>query len=182
VADDTFKLIETSARANGSDAIITTNHARIGRNVCLLSATDARNSHARLPAPGNRIEANTVEVAIRYDEGASFDWLCFPLVLHSKVDRFLYWIDAEDLLQQHQRSDHPCDGSGISDGVSQRRQCQTIRSDVGRHRKCLRRSTERWRVRYRAAQNAQHHSRIEMREPADDWRCNRAEDDDRGRN
>jgi hypothetical protein len=73
VADDTLKLIETSGRANDGDAIVTTNHDRIGRNVRLLSATNARNSHARLNAPGNRIEPHAVEVAIRYDEGASFD-------------------------------------------------------------------------------------------------------------
>src|SRR4029450_5928983 len=153
VADDTLKLIETSVRANGGDAIITTNHDGIGRNGRLLSATDARNGHAGLSAPGNCIETYTVEVAIRYHEGASFDWLCLPLLLYSKVDPLLYWIDGQDLLQQHERSDHSCNSSGISDSVSQCRQCQTIRSDVGRHRKRLRRGAERWRVRYRAAQN-----------------------------
>src|SRR4030095_9127437 len=101
MADDTLKLSETSVRATGGDAIITTNHDCIGRNVRLLSATDARNGHAGLNAPGNCIETYTIKVAIRYHERASFDWLCLPLILCSKVDPFLYWIDAEDLLQQH---------------------------------------------------------------------------------
>src|SRR5262249_11250862 len=65
---------------------------------------------------------------------------------------------------------------------SQRRQCQPIRRDFRRRRQRLRRRTECWRVCYGAAKNTEHRSRIEVRKPADEWRRQCAEDDNRGGN
>ena len=74
-ADDALELLEPRARADDREAIVEMNHGRVSGGHCFIAVANAGNGDARFDPAGNRVEPHAVEIRIRYDERAAFQWI-----------------------------------------------------------------------------------------------------------